>query len=314
MAAGGSKIVVYAAMAGNLAIAVTKFVAASVTGSSAMLSEGVHSLVDTGNGVLLLWGLRQSALPPDDQHPFGRGKELYFWTLIVAILIFAVGGGISVYEGVKHVQHPQVIESPIINYVVLAFAMLFEGFAWFVAYREFRKTSGSQNLLAAVRDSKDPTTFTVLFEDTAAMAGLVVAFFALLIGQYFSLPWLDGFASILIGLILAFVAIFLAYESKGLLIGEGLDKATRQSIEQIAIDDPHIDRLVRALSMYLGPTEVLLTLEIEFSPDLTAEETTSAIDRFDKAIRRRHPAIRHIFIEAQSIAAVSESTSMRMPK
>src|SRR5215212_1032730 len=193
-------------MAGNFAIAVTKFVAAGVTGSSAMLSEGVHSLVDTGNGLLLLWGIRAASKPADDRHPFGRGKELYFWTLIVAVLIFGIGGGISIYEGLKHIQHPEVVKNPAINYVVLAFAFVFEGAAWFIAFREFRKLKGRRSYIQAVRESKDPTTFTVLFEDSAALLGLVVAFLGVFLGHALGVPELDGVASVVIGVILCVVA------------------------------------------------------------------------------------------------------------
>jgi cation diffusion facilitator family transporter len=303
VAAGGSKVVIYAAIAGNLAIAVTKFAASLFTGSSAMLSESVHSVVDTGNGVLLLWGIRQSTLPADDNHPFGRGKELYFWTLVVAILIFAVGGGVSMYEGIVHIQEPSPTSDPTVNYVVLALAFVFEGAAWWVALREFRKTKGDLGYLAAVRESKDPTTFTVLFEDTAAMLGLIVAALGIFLGHTLNLPVFDGIASVIIGVILALVAVFLAYESKGLLIGEGVDERTRASINKLVADDPDITHLVRALSMHLGPHDVLLTLEIAFRPELTAAQTTAAIDRMDKAIRVLHPEVKHIFVEAQAVAA-----------
>lgn len=306
MAAGGSKTVIFAAIGGNLAIAITKFVAALTTGSSAMLSEGVHSLVDTGNGVVLLWGIRQAAKPPDDRHPFGRGKELYFWTLIVAVLIFALGGGISICEGLKHIQHPERQTDPTVNYVVLAFAFVFEGAAWFVAFRAFQKLKGRRSYLQAVRDSKDPTTFTVLFEDSAAMLGLIVAFLGIYLGHALDIPELDGLASVVIGLILCAVAGFLAYESKGLLIGEGVDPETKASITRFVEDDPDVDRLVRALSMHFGPSDVLLTLEITFRPDLSAAQAAAAIDRMDKAIRAAHPEVRHLFVEAQSIAAKAE--------
>jgi len=304
MAAGSSKKVIYAAIAGNLAIAVTKFVASAITGSSAMLSEGVHSMVDTGNGLLLLWGIRQSTKPADEKHPFGHGKELYFWTLIVAILIFAVGGGISIYEGIVHLQHPVTIANPTFNYVVLGLAMLFEGWAWSVAFREFyRRKRAEHGYIEAVRASKDPATFTVLFEDSAAMLGLIVAFIGVFLGHALEQPLLDGAASVVIGLILAGVAVFLAYESKGLLVGEAVDSATRASIRKLAEDDSEVRRLVRALSMHLGPHEVLLTMEIEFEPDLPAAQTAAVINRLDKAIRRLHPEIKHIFVEAQSIGA-----------
>jgi cation diffusion facilitator family transporter len=303
MAAGGSKKVIFAAIAGNLAIAVTKFIAAAITGSAAMLSEGIHSLVDTGNGLLLLWGIRQSQKPADDEHPFGRGKELYFWTLIVAVLIFAVGGGISLYEGIIHLQHPAPLGDPTVSYIVLALAMVFEGWAWSVAFREFRQVKGEVGYWRAVRASKDPTTFTVLFEDTAAMLGLLVALIGISLGHALGVAWLDALASVVIGVILCVVAVFLAWESKGLLIGEGVDPATRASINRIVAADPDIKRLVRALSMHLGPSDVLLTLEVEFRPDLSAAQTPAAIDRLDRAIRAAHPEVRHLFVEAQAIGA-----------
>jgi cation diffusion facilitator family transporter len=272
-----------------------------------MLSEGVHSLVDTGNGVLLLWGIRQSNKPADDQHPFGRGKELYFWTLIVAVIIFGVGGGVSLYEGVAHIREPHPISDPTVNYVVLGLAMVFEAFVWWVAFKEFRKTKGDQGYFAAVRSSKDPTTFTVLFEDSAAMLGLVATLIGVSLSYGLGRPELDGVESVVIGLILCGVAVFLAYESKGLLIGEGVDPATKASIEKVVADDPDITRLVGALSMHFGPADVLLTLEIAFRPELSAAQTTAAIDRLDRAIRAKHPEVRHLFIEAQAIAAQTAS-------
>lgn len=303
MASGGSKTVIYSAIAGNLAVAITKFVAAAVTGSSAMLSEGVHSVVDTGNGLLLLFGIRQSQKPPDDTHPFGHGKELYFWSLVVAILIFAVGGGISIYEGVIHLKDPAPLTDPTWNYVVLGLAIVFEGAAWAMAYRAFRKVKGDLGYWDAVRASKDPTTYTVLFEDSAAMLGLVAALLGIFLGHTLNLPQLDGAASIVIGLILAAVAVFLAYESKGLLIGEGVDPRTLASIRELTKADPAVVRLVRALSLHFGPNDVLLTMEIQFEPKLTAAALASAIERLDQAIRSRHPEVRHLFLEVQSIAA-----------
>jgi cation diffusion facilitator family transporter len=305
MASGGSKTVIFAAIAGNFAIAVTKFAAAFFTGSSAMLSEGVHSFVDTGNGVLLLWGIRQSALPADDRHPFGRGKELYFWSLIVAVFIFGLGGGVSIYEGIQHILRPTPPADPTANYIVLALAFLFEGAAWWIAFREFNKVRGSRSFYRAVADSKDPTTFTVLFEDSAAMLGLIVAFIGISLGHALGVPQLDGIASVTIGLILCVVALFLAYESKGLLIGEGVDETTRQSIQRLVEADPDIDKMVRALSMHFGPYDVLLTMEIEFRPHLTAGAAAAAIERMDRAIRVAHPEIRHIFVEVQALTVVT---------
>jgi cation diffusion facilitator family transporter len=302
MASGGSKTVIFAAIAGNLAIAVTKFIAAAATGSSAMLSEGVHSLVDTGNGVLLLYGIRQSKKPADEAHPFGRGKELYFWSLIVATLIFSIGGGISIFEGVNHLLNPAPLGDPAWNYIVLGFAFMFEGLAWSIAYREFRKLKGELGYWTAVRVSKDPTTFTVLFEDSAAMLGLAVAFLGIWLGHALNVPQLDGIASIIIGIILAAVSVFLAYESKGLLIGEGVDPRTLASIRALTKDDPAVLRLVRALSMHLGPNEVLLTMEIQFRPELSTAAVASAIDRLDRLIRAEHPEVRHIFLEMHAFS------------
>src|SRR5215475_2637530 len=221
-----SKKVIYAAIAGNLAIAVTKFVAAGFTGSSAMLSEGIHSLVDTGNGGLLLLGIRKSQDPPDETHPFGHGKELYFWTLIVAILIFAVGGGISAYEGVLHILNPRPIRSAVWSYTALGLAMVFEGSSLAVAWREFSRVKGRRGFWQTIRQSKDPTIYTIIFEDSAALAGLVVALVGIFLTEQTGNPTYDGSASIIIGLLLAGVAVYLANESKGLLIGEGADRRT----------------------------------------------------------------------------------------
>ncbi|HJQ69443.1 MAG TPA: cation diffusion facilitator family transporter [Blastocatellia bacterium] len=303
MASASSKKAVYAAIAGNLAIAITKFIAAYITGSSAMLSEGIHSVVDTGNGMLLLLGIRLSRKPADPTHPFGHGKELYFWTLIVAILIFAVGGGMSIYEGISHIKHPVMLRDPLWNYLVLGFALFFEGFAWSVAFKEFRKTQGKMSVWKAVRASKDPTTFTVLFEDSAAMLGLLVAFLGIFFGQRLNNPYLDGVAAIIIGLILAVVAVLLAYESKGLLVGEGASRETIENICALAQADPGVERVMPPLTMHFGPQEVLLNLDIKFCPGLSAEEIEASVDRIEAEIRKRHPEIKRIFIEAEAITA-----------
>jgi cation diffusion facilitator family transporter len=301
--AGSSPKAVYAAIVGNFAVAVTKFVAAFFTGSSAMLAEGVHSLVDTGNGGLILLGIRKARRPPDDTHPFGHGKELYFWTLVVAILIFAVGGGISLYEGIQHLRHPEPVEDAVWAYGVLIAAMIFEGYAWSVAFRAFGKERRGRALLPAVRASKDPTTFTVLFEDSAAMLGLIVAFVGILLGQVTGIAYFDGAASVVIGLILMAVAVFLAYESKGLLIGEAADPRTIESIRALTEEDPAVARMVRVLTMHFGPREVLLTLELQFQRGLSGADAAQAVDRLDRTIREEHPQLRHIFIEAQSFSS-----------
>ena len=303
--ASESRTAIFAAIAGNLAIAATKFVAAGFTGSSAMLSEGIHSVVDTGNGALLLLGVRKSQKPPDPTHPFGHGMEVYFWSLVVAILIFALGGGMSVYEGIIHIAHPSHIGDPTWNYVVLAFAIVFESISFYFAIRAFRKEKGSQGIWQAIHTSKDPTTFTILFEDTAALLGLLVAFVGIFLGHLLNMPYLDGVASITIGVILGVVAGFLAYESKGLLIGEGVDPQTLASIRALAGAEPAVAEVRKALTMHFGPQEVLLTLDIRFQKELTTVEIAAAIDELEEKIRARHPEIKYIFIEAKSLKEVA---------
>lgn len=298
---GESKVAIFAAITANVAIAVTKFAAASFTGSSAMLSEAIHSLVDTGNGALLLVGLRQSRKPADEDHPFGHGKELYFWPLIVAILVFSLGGGMSVYEGITHIVHPHR-GNPTWNYIVLGLAFLFEGVSAFFALKAFRKESKGAGAFKTIRRSKDPTSFTVLFEDSAALAGLVVAFVGIALGELFHNPYLDGIASIVIGVILATVAIVLAYETKGLLIGEGVDPETLQSIRTIAGADDAVQKVRKSLTMHFGPHEVLLALDVEFKSQLSSQEVAEAINRVEIAIRAQHPELKHIFIEAKALA------------
>ena len=302
--ASGSKTAVYAAVAGNLAIAIMKFVAAALTGSSAMLSEGIHSLVDTGNGGLLLLGINRSKKPADAMHPFGYGKELYFWSLIVAVLIFGIGGGISIYEGVMHIIHPAPLEDPTWSYVVLVLAMVFEGIVFVIALREFKTfVKKDENILQAIKRSKDPTTFTVLFEDSAALLGLVVAFIGIFLAHYFNAPFLDGAASVLIGVILASVAVFLAYESKGLLVGEGADAATLENIRKLAEAETGVKKVVNPLTMHFGPHTILLTVDIEFDEKLSAAEVEEAIDRLEKSIRGKYPDIKHIYIEAGAVSS-----------
>ena len=298
---GESKVAIFAAIVANLAIAITKFIAAYFSGSSAMLSEAIHSLVDTGNGALLLVGLRKSQKPYDDKHPFGHGKELYFWPLIVAILVFSLGGGMSVYEGITHLVHPHHGD-PTWSYVVLGLAFAFESVSAFFAFKAFRKEMKGASVFKTIRGSKDPTTFTVLFEDSAALAGLIVAFIGILLGDLLQNPYLDGIASIVIGVILASVAVFLAYETKGLLIGEGVDPKTLASIRAIAADDAAVQEVKKSLTMHFGPHEVLLGLDVEFKSHLSAEEVAQAINRMEAVIRARHPEIRHIFIEAKALA------------
>lgn len=302
--ASGSKIAIYAAIGGNLAIAMMKFTAAGLSGSSAMLSEGIHSLVDTGNGGLLLFGIHKSKQPPDATHPFGYGKELYFWALIVAVLIFGVGGGISIYEGILHLIHPAPLEDPTWSYVVLGLATVFEAFVFIVAFRAFQDIKGEeQNIWQAIKTSKDPTTFTVLFEDAGALLGLIVAFVGIFLAHYFNNPYLDGVASVVIGVILATVAVLLVYESKGLLVGEGADPQTLESIRKLAEADPGVKKVINPLTMYFGPHTVLLTVDIEFHNTLSAMEVEEAVDRLEQNISNKYPDIKHIYIEAGAVGA-----------
>jgi cation diffusion facilitator family transporter len=303
MDAHGSKKVIFAALAGNALIAVTKFSAAAYTGSSAMFSEAVHSLVDTGNQGLILYGMKRASRPPDARHPFGYGPELYFWTFVVAILIFGVGAGVSFYEGIEKVRHPHTPTDPLINYIVLGVAMVFEAGAWWIAYKEFNKRRGPVPLFRAVRISKDPTVFTVLFEDTAAMLGLIIAFVGILLVDVLDIPVLDGVASILIGVILAGTASVLAYESKGLLIGEGALPETVDSIRRRARAHHHVERVNEVLTMHLGPEEILVNLSLDFDSGMDAEDVEKAIFEVERDIKARHPEVRRIFVEAQDWAA-----------
>jgi cation diffusion facilitator family transporter len=300
---GSVKKTIYAAMAANFAIAITKFFAASVTGSSAMLSEGIHSVVDTGNELLLLLGIRLSKKPPDDSHPFGYGQELYFWTLIVSLFIFAIGGGMSIYEGITHLRHPEPLSDPFWSYSVLGFAVIFEGYSWNVALQAFLITKKEDSFWTAIRASKDPIIFTILFEDTAALIGLFVAFIGVLSGHLLGNIYLDGVASIIIGVILCGVALLLAAESKGLLIGEGASPETVASIRKITNDDPAVEKVLKVLTLHFGPKEVLLNLEIEFIENLETEELAIAVERLESSINAQHSEVKNIFIEAKSIAA-----------
>ncbi|WP_054309880.1 cation diffusion facilitator family transporter [Mesorhizobium sp. 1M-11] len=297
--ASQSKKVIYAALAGNLGIAIAKFAAAAWTGSSAMLSEGVHSLVDTGNQGLLLYGLKRSAHPPDRAHPLGYGRELYFWAFIVALLIFSLGAGVSIYEGIVHILSPQKIEDPLITYVVLGVSVVFEGTSWWIALREFRKDKAPGGYVDAVLQSKDPTVFTVLFEDSAALVGLLIAFIGIFTSQLFDMPQLDGVASIGIGLVLAFVAVILARESKGLLIGEAAAPELQRSILAIAECDPAVDHANGVLTVHLAPKQVVANLSLEFIDALTASEIELAVERIEAQVKASHSEITALFVKPQ---------------
>lgn len=299
--AGSNKKVIYAALVGNALIAITKFVAAIITNSSAMLSEGIHSLVDTGNQVLLLYGLKRAAIPADERYPYGHGKEIYFWSFIVAMLIFAVGAAVSIYKGVQHVIHPEPIESAMVNYVVLVLAMLFEGAAWYFAFREFTKAKGKWGYFEAVRRGKDPSMFVVLFEDSAAMIGLMVAFLGVLLSQLTGIHEFDGIASILIGVVLAGTAAWLAYETKSLLIGESANKPVVAGIRKLVGGQPDVERVNEVLTMHMGPEFILVNLSVEFNDAATTEKLETRIAHIDRLIKQAYPEVKRIFIEAETL-------------
>ena len=297
--ASGSKTVIYAALVGNLLIAVTKFIAASITGSAAMMAEGIHSTVDTGNQGLLLYGMKRAKRPPDERFPFGYGKEIYFWSFMVAVLIFAVGSGISIYEGVNRLLHPHPIESPMINYVVLGLAMIFEGVAWYIAAKEFNRSKGKWGVFEAVRRGKDPIAFLVLFEDSAAMLGLMVAFGALLAGQITGIQVFDGIASICIGIILAITAVWLAIETKGLLLGEAANKHVVRDIREVVSTHEAVAKVNEVLTMHVGPNFILANISVRFASGLSGEQIQSEIERMDRDIKARCENVKRVFIEAE---------------
>ena len=295
-----SQVVIYAALAGNLLVAATKFVAAGLTNSSAMLSEGVHSLVDTGNEVLLLYGLRQSRAPADLARPLGYGRELYFWSFIVAVLVFALGAGVSLYQGITHLRNPPHMDDPTINYIVLAFAFVFEGSSWWVALKALRARKGSLGHFEAMRQSKDPSTFTVLLEDSAALVGLVIAFAGILASHLLARPEFDGMASIGIALVLAVTAIFLARETKGLMMGESAHPAVRKAILRIAADDAAVAHANGVLTFQIGPDDVTAALSVEFHDQLTTPEIEAGVRRIEAAIKLAHPEITTLFVKPET--------------
>jgi cation diffusion facilitator family transporter len=302
MAAEGRDRVIVAAVLANLGIAILKFIAAAFTGSAAMVSEGIHSLVDTGNGLLMAVGTRRSQRPPDDAHPFGHGKELYFWTFIVAVTVFAVGGGMSMYEGIHHLLHPRRIEHLTWNYVVLGLSVLLEGGSWVMAVRLFAGVKGRKGVWQTIRGTKDPTTFAVLLEDSAALAGLVVAFAGLSLGQALGWTVLDAVASLVIGVLLAGVSLVMARESMGLLVGESASRRLVASARDLAAGDASVERVGRVLSVHFGPDAVLINLEVRFHPDTTLPDLRGAIERIQQAVRRAHPEVQWVFFAAESLA------------
>ena len=299
MSANASTKVIIAALIGNSAISITKFFAAFTTGSSAMMSEGIHSLVDTGNQILLLYGMKQAKKPADEAFPFGHGKEIYFWSFVVAILIFAVGSGVSIYEGIHHVRHPVEIENPMVNYIVLSLALLFEGGAWYFAFKEFGKVKGQRGYIEAVKRGKDPSMFVVLFEDSAAMLGLLIALLGIWLSQVTGIAIFDGIASIMIGLILGGTAIWLAVETKGLLIGEGANRSVIAGIRTIAESFDEVEKVNELLTMHMGPEFILVNISIRFRRGQMTREIEALIQEIDSAIKAEHTMVKRVFVEAE---------------
>jgi cation diffusion facilitator family transporter len=295
-----SRKVIYAALIGNALIAITKFIAAAISGSSAMLSEGIHSVVDTGNQVLLLHGLRASKRPADARFPFGHGKEVYFWGFVVAISIFAVGAGMSIYEGIQQILDPHPVTRPLVNYMVLGLAFVFEAVAWLIALREFSLVKGNWSYVEAVQRGKDPSMFIVLFEDSAALLGLLVAFCGILVAQLSGIAWFDGAASVTIGLILAATATWLAYETKGLLIGESASPSIVNGVREILGGHETVQHVNEVLTLHMGPEFILLNVSVDFVDAATAEDVESTVTTLDDRIKRAYPSIKRIFIEAEA--------------
>jgi len=300
MAHSGNRAVIFAALFGNSLIAATKLTAAAFTGSSAMFSEGIHSIVDSGNQGLLLLGLSRAKKPADRQHPFGYGKEVYFWSFLVALLIFAVGAGVSLYEGVRHILHPKAIANVRLNYIVLAVSFLFEGVAWMIAAREFNRHRGRRSIWQAVRRSKDPSTFVVLFEDSAAMAGILVAFLGIWLGQVTGLAWFDGAASVIIGLILGGTAWLLAIETKDLLIGESATPDIEIAVRKMVAEYPDIEHTNQVMTLHMGPEYILLTLSLDFRDAAAATDVERITSDLTRRIKADLPEVRKVFVEAEA--------------
>ena len=277
-----------------------------------MFAEGVHSLVDTGNQGLLLYGLRRAKFPADAKFPFGHGKEVYFWSFVVAILIFALGSGISLYEGVVHVLHPVPIGNPMVNYLVLGLALIFEGGAWYFAFRVFSRTKGQWSFVQAVQREKDPTIFVVLFEDTAALLGLIVAFLGIWLGQLTGIAIFDGIATVIIGLILGATAVWLAYETKGLLIGESANQEVVESIRRMTGKIEEIEHVNEVLTMHMGPDFILVNLSVDFKDGVSSEKAERTVAHLDQAIKHAHPRVKRIFIELEARRQRSSEASSEL--
>ncbi|NVN92202.1 MAG: cation transporter [Desulfuromonadales bacterium] len=307
--ATSSRKVIYAALVGNCLIAITKVAAAVMTGSSAMLSEAIHSGADTGNEVLLLYGLRRAEMPADNEFPFGHGKEIYFWSFVVAMVLFAGGAGLSLYKGIAHLVSPAPIKSSYVNFVVIGLALIFEGATWYIAMREFAKSKGAWGYIQAVHRSKNPAIFIVLLEDSAAILGLVVAFLGILLNQITGNPVYDAAAAVIIGLILAGTALVLAYETKSMLIGESANGEVVQGIREIAGSCREIKKVNEVLTMHVGPDFILVNISVDFVDPILATDVEVSVAGLDRAIKQAFPRVKRIFIEVETWRAKEETRS-----
>ncbi|WP_460593920.1 cation diffusion facilitator family transporter [Geomonas sp. Red276] len=297
----GTKKVIIAALAANLLIAGTKMVAAWITGSSAILSEAIHSLVDGGNQLLMLHGQRRAALAPDEEFPFGHGKEIYFWSFVVSILVFSLGSGLSLFEGINHLVHPHPMRDVKVNYIILAASLLFEGFSWVVSFREFGKSKApGQGYYQAIREGKDPSLFLVVLEDTAALLGLLAALAGIYLASLTGTPGYDGAASVVIGLILGGTAILIAHETKGLLVGEAASREVVQLIREIVQHGEHVEHVNEVLTLHMGPEFIVVTISLDFNDEVSAGEIERTVPLLEREIKERVPEVKKVFVEAQA--------------
>ena len=308
--AASSRKVIYAALAGNCLIAMTKVVAAFMTGSSAMLSEAVHSSADTGNEILLLYRLRRAKMPADNEFPFGHGKEIYFWSFVVAIVLFAGGAGLSMYKGIAQLVSPVPVRHSYINYGVICLALVFEGTSWYIALKEFAKLKGPWGYIQAIHRGKDPSIFIVLLEDSAAIVGLLVAFMGIFLSHVTCSPTYDAVAAVIIGLILAGTAILLASETKGLLIGESANKEVIQGIRDIACSYKEIKQVNEVLTMHMGPDFILVNISVDFVDPILATAVEATVAGLDSAIKRAYPLVQRIFVEVETWRRKEKSPKM----
>jgi cation diffusion facilitator family transporter len=284
------------ALVANLGIAVSKFVAAAITGSSAMLTEGVHSVVDSTNQLLLMWGRHAAKRAPDRYHPFGYGRELYFWSFVVAVLVFALGAGVSIYEGIIHIANPEHAVSPIIGYGVLLVAFLLEGWSTLEAFQEFKAAKGNTGWFEAIRQSKDPPSFIVLLENGAAMAGIVAAAAGLFLAQITGNPFYDGAASVVIGLILGLTAFLLAYESKGLLIGEAAEPELVSGLARLVSEQKGVVAAGEVLTVHSSPDQVTAMVSVDFDDSISAADVEHIVCTIEEEATKHWPQVRRLYI------------------